>query len=755
MPESAAPAPQADVGVLLVHGIGDHAEGDALLSFGEPLIDWVREWLAGPEGAPRGRVEVIEARLRAARTEAESPAYALAALSQGGQSECWLFTEAWWGESVKAPGTLRLLAWMFTRVPLLVMWHFFGGSRVVPAGPVIKPSKKVWGEPLPAAMTLPVKLVAVPPLVLAMQAAVLLAIVLWVIPIGPWRAALLAAVRALTLTLGDSYVLLEQEVQRAALVRRVDRCLEWVAERARKLVIIAHSQGGAIAFDALLAGRRIDSFISVGSGLEKLEFLRLVRLHRKGLFASATAAPLIAAGAMGVAAGALGWVERGEAWWFAPAALLLAGLALGGWLYAKLVDYGNELRAVLKDKVARLAQRCPAWHDFHATLDLVPMGHASMLPALGAADQTELRNECSLVSDHVRYFESWCGFCSHCWALLARQSGLPLIGEADGHALRRLGTWHSLRALGLGLGTLLSPLALVFAALFFGELLLGLGTLLFDALAAADMKWTQRIIEAVSVFVARLLSWLGGMSTDAASLAPRARIALALMLGVVVLLVWWALVLSMWRADSRARWFAASRGRSLLTGEAGWAVGMPMVAMWAFVAMLPLLTLLIVVRSPELLSFAVVGRAVALVLAWLALVYAVIVALAAGWFVCGPGAPQLWSDIPKALWPLFGTFAALFVAWIPQFLFWVAGVRPTEAPIAALVAGLAVPSVAIGLSLSRELTWPHKATLWAVPAAAAALVPLVWPETDAARRFECFAVLQLALSSYLRAKVPT
>jgi hypothetical protein len=36
--------PNANVGVLLVHGIGDHKEGETLTSFAEPLVDSLREW---------------------------------------------------------------------------------------------------------------------------------------------------------------------------------------------------------------------------------------------------------------------------------------------------------------------------------------------------------------------------------------------------------------------------------------------------------------------------------------------------------------------------------------------------------------------------------------------------------------------------------------------------------------------------------------------------------------------------------------
>src|SRR4029453_18911577 len=34
--------PLADVGVLLVHGIGNHREGVTLRAFGQPLLDWLK-----------------------------------------------------------------------------------------------------------------------------------------------------------------------------------------------------------------------------------------------------------------------------------------------------------------------------------------------------------------------------------------------------------------------------------------------------------------------------------------------------------------------------------------------------------------------------------------------------------------------------------------------------------------------------------------------------------------------------------------
>ena len=260
--------------MLLVHGIGDQGEADALLSLGEPLIDWLREWLTGggPEGLSHGRVQVDAARLRAVRTEAVSPAFARVEVvmphadALGCDTERWLFAEAWWGNSVQVPRVASLLAWMFTRLPLIVMWHFFGGQRAaVDPAEAAAPKSSFWNLPVPGFVALAAKSLLTPILIVLMQLVVAVAWLLWLVPFGAWRQALLDVVRVLTLTLGDSYVLLEQDVQHAALVSRVRRHLQWLQARVQKVVVVAHSLGGAIAHDALAQGAPVALFITVGS----------------------------------------------------------------------------------------------------------------------------------------------------------------------------------------------------------------------------------------------------------------------------------------------------------------------------------------------------------------------------------------------------------------------------------------------------------------------------------------------------------
>src|SRR5262249_40177232 len=158
---------------------------------------------------------------RALRNEAESPAYARVDITafqpppddQSGNApsehtEHWLFAEAWWGDSVKVPAALQLLVWMILRAPLLVYWHFLGGTRLkrLPSGS----RDAAWATALVDGATA-LRAAISCAMALTLQAVILVSIVLWAIPVGPWRQALLSTVRKLAAVLGDSFVLLEQD----------------------------------------------------------------------------------------------------------------------------------------------------------------------------------------------------------------------------------------------------------------------------------------------------------------------------------------------------------------------------------------------------------------------------------------------------------------------------------------------------------------------------------------------------------------
>lgn len=657
----------ADVGVLLVHGIGDHTEGDTLLSFGEPLLDWLREWLSGArDGRPRGRVDVTRARLRADRDEGASPAFARACIADdAGGREHWLFAEAWWGDSVKVPGQLALLGWMFTRLPLLVLWHLFGGhdgaDRADDAAQRIEPQRAPrlwWNTPVPAGLVLAAKALLAPLLILGMQCVVLVAALLSLVPFGPWRQAVLTALRVMTLTLGDSYVLLEQDIQRAALTERVRRSLGWLQARSRRVVVVAHSQGGALAHDALQSGAPVEAFISVGSGLEKLEFLRLVRERRSGLVAASLAAPALALGLAGLLSGWLDWVERGTGWWVGPAVLLALAWVAIVYLVRCLGPYRGALRQELEQSALLHASWGGRWSDVYATLDLVPMGRASMLPARPQLQRVELRNECSLISDHVRYFDSRNGFAAWLWGELARFSSLRLLVGTEAEQLKTAGRWHARRAFGLGFGGGLLPLTLVFGALLFTDLLSQMGAALLQALAASDLGWTRRALQGLVSGLARLIGALPGFDNTPAALERRGQVLVAIGAAGAGLALWSLAIVQWWRIDSRGRWRALCRRESTLLGSAAVWFGTAMALFWCLAAMLPLLALLVVARSPELLSFGAIGRAMASIAGALLLMM-VVVGLAAMAFM---GDTELEDGMLhrrlRWLWPLVASAGA-------------------------------------------------------------------------------------------------
>lgn len=625
-PDDGPPPAGADVGVLLVHGIGDHAEGDTLLAFGEPMIDWLRDWLRRQGGVfAAGDVTMVAARLRAARTEAVSPAYALADIEVGQRldqrmRERWLFSEAWWGGSVQVPPTAQLIAWMLTRVPMLVHWHFHqGGLRewlASDGGPfgtvraILSLPQHLW------------QLVTSILIALLMQATLLVALVLWLVPIGPWRQGLIAAVRAMTLTLGDSYVLLEQETQRAALVSGVKASLQWLAARCERIVVIAHSQGGAIAHEALRDGmpRQVQGFISVGSGLEKLEFLRLVREQGAGVLPATLLSPLIGLALLTLAARVFGWVDpaaEGTDWWLGPTLwLALAGLILWTWLQITLAGYATALASRLARAALRGTGGELPWWDVWATMDLVPMGRASQLAGKPFVQQVQVTNECSLVHDHVRYFESRTGFLAWCWPQVAqRVSCLPLFDADQLRLLDRVQRRHRWRALAFGSGVAAAPAAIVVAIFTLAQGMAGVGEALLGLLERAKLDWLKVALEWLAGNVARLLGVALQLNNDADELAPRSHVIVGSLLALALLTGWWLLCVSAWRTATQVGWRKVCRGAAVHDGLGGFVALMPQLLFWAALAAMPLLALLVAQLTGDAVTLRSIGGAAAVLFA--------------------------------------------------------------------------------------------------------------------------------------------
>ena len=689
MPPVRKPPEPAPIGVLLVHGIGDHKEGETLVDFGEPVMDWLRDWLRGSgERVARGSVQVTQARLRATRTEAVSPAYAEVLIERAGdaatpaQSERWLVAEAWWGDSVQPPRTLRLLVWLLTRGPLLIYWHFFLGP--------LRSTKLLSQKQLALSLVAFI-------LCGLLQIVVLVAMLLWLIPFGPWRRAVASAVRTLTLTLGDSFVLLEQDFQSAALVRRVERALDWLGERATKLIVVAHSQGGAIAHEALRrhTSGRVAAFISVGSGLEKLHFLRHVRDKRGGLAAATLLGVLVGAT---VALFALG-LSAPERRWVAG----LGGLVGIGSVFAfalllnALEAYRGDLRKRIADLDLRPALGSVEWHDLHATNDVVPMGEGSLFNGLGFIVRDDVVNQRSYLGDHIAYFENRLGFLPLLWRLLARHSKLALFSAPDLEQLARATRRHARHAWALWFSGATNWVAL-FAAMYalrdslgpFGSSALGA----LEGVGLGALAKPVRLAGGVLDGFARRAGLIDAPSTPPAPGADAGVLA-APLFGVLVvvtaLIVWWALFRAAWLARAGADWRGVCRtpARPESGGQRAWDIAT--LALWGAFGSMSLLVVLLFANNPDASTWQLLTQSIAAVVSALVLALAALYAIGSAWAM---------DDDEERLWLPPG---ALFMAGIlvlgARWL-WPAGF--VEATIDALISGL---WIAMGLSWLVWLGW--------------------------------------------------
>lgn len=545
-------APRGQVGVLLVHGIGDHEEGATLTSFGEPLLDWLRAWLwagsvdqvTSADGKPlerRGDVRVDKARLHAARTEAESPAYALATISAGlradghPDSESWLFCEAWWGASVLPPPSFMLLRWLFARGPMLIYWHFFHGKEV--------PVRRAIAAISLAGLS---------------QAVIAIAMALWFVPIERWRRAVVSAAGALTLTLGDSYVLLEQEIQRAALVERVKQSLLWLAARTEQVIVVAHSQGAALADEALRAAGsdRVRLLITVGSGLEKLQFLRAARYQRAGTVSAPLAFPFLSAALLVLLWGVI--PPRSPALIVAGVFLLLPALGAFIDLREKFDRYRAHFGTYFVPPAGLSSKN---WLDLYASHDLVAAGSNSLL-AQGYQMREEVYNERSLLRDHTSYFDNRVDFLPRVWRAMARVSRLPLMQEEELPPLTHHVRLHRERTLVLWLLRFVTASALLLFICFRADIVVTLGNDVRAALESASLSDILKPFLWVAGAFSRIIASLVPASVEAHYSVG------AWLLGSIALVVpialWWVAIRGIWRALCLAQWRKLCARRDVL-----------------------------------------------------------------------------------------------------------------------------------------------------------------------------------------------
>jgi hypothetical protein len=422
----AADQPQHDhrLGVVFVHGIGDQKRGETLGTWATALVRWLRGWLGG--GTDGTRVVLSEAPVDRVSVTGDNEKIEAARLrvTIDRKERSWLLAESWWARSVTPPPIGRFGSWLARVVPFLAVAQVWphvrynaeqlgglltrgSGGSVAGVGRAIEVVVRVIRS-IAAVLLLAVAI----PLSAVMVVAVWVVLLLLRLPLPGWRDRIDKFVVAVAASLGDAYLLVQDPLQYDRMRDTVRRDVEAVAQICDAVVIVAHSQGAAIAHDVLRdlardAGPspwvgRIRMFASVGSGIWKLYRLREVFY---GLKTGVTLAPVWGmmmvggAGALALYGGLVGTTLQVT---MAIALALVGAVLLGRGLRDTLAKVDAPGAFTLD--VARFAAGF-RWVDFWSTADPVPNGPLVVGEADGQSEPCtrKLYNLSSMLADHSAY----------------------------------------------------------------------------------------------------------------------------------------------------------------------------------------------------------------------------------------------------------------------------------------------------------------------------------------------------------------
>jgi hypothetical protein len=386
--------PPYDLGVLFVHGIGNQPRGSTLTDFGTPLIERLRS---------QAKASGATASVRAASLvrDDDEPARAELDIGTNTRSTRWLLAESWWAASFPGARFSDVARWGLVIVPWAIGSHFAKRLSQVEGR---KHGGVRWVLSFASALMTLVGGLLLSPFLLLMLSIMLL---LGKIPIPQLQSALSQLQSPIASSLGDSYMLVTRPIEAAAIQAKILADLKWLTERCKKVAVIAHSQGAALAARVVSNAPDFKGLlITFGSGLRKVEELEAVRdeawmtrgawLTVAGIVFTAiavTAAPVVIVQALkdhAAPVSVLSVLGMGAV------AALIAALGLVELL--RPADPAN-----LKAIVTKLRRDGIDWIDLYASADPVPNGALhddSGIPP----HAIEVTNFGSVWSDHTAYW---------------------------------------------------------------------------------------------------------------------------------------------------------------------------------------------------------------------------------------------------------------------------------------------------------------------------------------------------------------
>ncbi len=297
-----------DLGVLVVHGIGDQKRGATLTQWADGLVAWVTAWQARDNRSTVGSATVSDVSLNPPASVPPNLALDVSFVADDRDDHKWLFAEGWWAGSFEPPPFFKLWSWSFKSVPATTAMQ---ANAIVASARrrlnVATGANRIYEIVRIVVMVLlTVVVIASSPVLLAILTVLLmLQYIASMLPFPALRELVSRAQLIAVGTIGDSQRLVESPTHAGAIKQPIVEGIAWLrAQGCPRIVIIAHSQGAAITYKVLEEVAEqpaeliepVDAFVSVGSGLGKIQALSHLRSERKfrELRAASLAVPVAA-----------------------------------------------------------------------------------------------------------------------------------------------------------------------------------------------------------------------------------------------------------------------------------------------------------------------------------------------------------------------------------------------------------------------------------------------------------------------------
>jgi hypothetical protein len=463
------------LGVIFVHGIGSQRRGDTLVQIGKALHEWLTNWLKD------WNVEILDARLNSDAADAEAPPHARIIFRDGDNMSSpysWAIAESYWADCFPQPSYRQFVRWTLTVIPVAVLQHLTAQFRpeldirkatrslnqsgfmsigtffrLVPHEvPRLRkellddPGERFSGLWLRALSRSYSSWFILPALLvggLALQLLLILLLIPAALPFSSIRSFARWIQMTLSATIGDSYLFVTSPIAESAIVSKVQRDIEWLARRCDQTVVVAHSQGAAVAYGAIeqwswrnRVPDQLKLLITYGSGIRKLFELRTAL--RRTAWSRRKLATFFAFVAMAASALMAGLVVM----LFVGTISFLTALTTMIVLY---IVVGGVLSAAAQEFDARPSLLKVLWDDLYASHDPVPNGAIVLkesddsnvrqsIQHLTGSDplmdfylrQRDVANRRSAISDHTTYWEGLDDFVARVVTRLFAVSEIPL-----------------------------------------------------------------------------------------------------------------------------------------------------------------------------------------------------------------------------------------------------------------------------------------------------------------------------------------